>query len=150
MFYLHSELILSQKQFPTVKTLLWQSFSYPFFKCWVQEERPMILQFLLLCGFCFGGVCVSFFASFNVCSLFLCHNFIYSFLYFMCCENCTSWYISWNDMYWLKDLLTYQLLNNYILRWGYCTRLTCSSKWYSDTCCILLCLCTYLVWRIGN
>lgn len=50
----------------------------------------------------------------------------------MCCENCTSWYIFWNDMYWLKDLLTYQLLNNYILRWGNCTRLKCSSKWYLD------------------
>lgn len=50
----------------------------------------------------------------------------------MCCENCTSWYIFWNDMYWSKDLLTYQPLNNYILGWGNCTRLKCFSKWYSD------------------
>lgn len=152
MYYSQSELTLLQAQFPNAKTLFWQSFFHPYFTAEYLETRPMTLQFLFLFGFFFfsffffGDTVL--FQKLNVCSLFFFffHNLIYTLLYFMGCENCTSWYIFWNYMYWLEDLLTYQPLNNYILRWGNCTRLKCSSKWYSDNLLNTLMLVCVHIW----
>lgn len=127
MYFARSELTLSQTQFLNAKILLWQFLFHSFF-------HDVVGFFCFVCFIGWLGVFLHSIFQKAACllSLFFFHNLIYVLLYFIHCKNCTSWYIFWNDTRWLEDLLTYLPLNNYILRWGNCTRLKCILKWYSD------------------